>query len=73
MKSQKKNVGHHAFFRDNKATTILKKAVKYKKGVTISSQIEGQLSLENAWLPPIFFWTLIALAKPLLCVSRQIP
>jgi len=32
-----------------------KKALKYKECMVISFKIKAQLSLKNAWLPPVFF------------------
>ena len=54
LKSKKKIGGNHAFFKDN-SLIIFVKYFKYKAMYGVLSQIEAQLSLKNAWLPPIFF------------------
>ena len=54
LKSKKKIGGNHAFFKDN-SRTIFVKSFKIKAMYGVLSQIEAQLSLKNAWLPPIFF------------------
>ena len=47
-------MGSHAFYRDNLATIIPKKALKYKECMAISFQLLARLSLKKCWLAPIF-------------------
>ena len=52
---KKKIGGNHAFFEDN-LSTIFGKSFNIQSNVWRSFPfIEAQLSLKNAWLPPIFF------------------
>ena len=51
---QKENWGNYAFLRDNKASNG-QKTPYIALYFTVFRMIVAKLSLQNAWLPPIFF------------------
>ena len=52
---QKEKCGWPRIFQRQLNNHKPKKALKYKECMAISFKIKAQLSLKNAWLPPIFF------------------
>ena len=62
-KSYKKNVGNHAFTRDNKATIILKTRENTKNVCQFVPNLSSIISEKCVVTPNFLFWIVIAHAK----------